>query len=309
MSKPLFLTLLATAVVFGSTSLTSRADEKSATDEAEAVIRKSAENFVRAFNAQDAEAIGQQFTDKAEYVAEDGGIFSGREAITRMYTEFFKQYPDFKIETQIESIRFLGEGIALESGTTMVTGGKQEQPSEGRYTVIHVKQGNGWEIARVHEIDVPDSTNYQRLQELEWMVGDWIDEGDASAVITSCRWSKNKNFLLRKFEVRIAGRPAMEGTTRIGWDPLTKQIKSWTFDTEGGYAEALWSRDGNRWILKSTGVLRDGQAASATHVVTLIDSASFSWQSIDRVVGGALAEDIPELIIVRRPPAPKAAAR
>ena len=55
---------------------------------------------------------------------------------------------------------------------------------------------------------------------------------------------------------------------RIGWDPLTKQIKSWVFDSEGGYGDALWTRKGNQWVIKSTGVLPDGRTASATHVLT-----------------------------------------
>ena len=55
---------------------------------------------------------------------------------------------------------------------------------------------------------------------------------------------------------------------RIGWDPLTKQIKSWVFDSEGGYGDEFWTRKGNQWVIKSTGVLPDGRTASATHVLT-----------------------------------------
>ena len=53
----------------------------------------------------------------------------------------------------------------------------------------------------------------------------------------------------------------MTVTQRIGWDPLTKQIKSWVFDSEGGYGDGLWTRKGNQWVIKSTGVLPDGRIA------------------------------------------------
>ena len=57
------------------------------------------------------------------------------------------------------------------------------------------------------------------------------------------------------------GRPAMTGSQRIGWDPLAKKIHSWVFDSEGGLAEGVWTRDGNRWIVKLSGVTRDGKPA------------------------------------------------
>ncbi len=162
--------------------------------------------------------------------------------------------------------------------------------------------------SRVREIKKAPRTNYHYLKELSWMVGSWVDEGQDSVVVTTCRWSKNKNYLLRSFKVRIAGRDAVEGVARIGWDPLSKKIKSWTFDTEGGYAEGLWTRDGDRWIVKTSGVLSDGQTASATNVFTYIDEKTCTWQSVDRIVGDEVTPNIEEVTVVRQPPAPNSAA-
>ena len=41
------------------------------------------------------------------------------------------------------------------------------------------------------------------------------------------------------FVIHVQGKPVMNVTQRIGWDPLTKQIKSWVFDSDGGYGDAL----------------------------------------------------------------------
>ena len=48
------------------------------------------------------------------------------------------------------------------------------------------------------------------------------------------------------------GQARADGTQRIGWDPLTKQFKSWVFDANGGYGEGLWMRQGDQWVIKAT---------------------------------------------------------
>ena len=62
-------------------------------------------------------------------------------------------------------------------------------------------------------------------------------------MLTSYRWTDNHRFILGQFTVQIGGKPAMTGSQRIGWDPLKKTIRSWVFDSEGGFAEGLWSRE------------------------------------------------------------------
>jgi hypothetical protein len=99
---------------------------------------------------------------------------------------------------------------------------------------------------------------------LEWLLGEWVDDGGSTVVHTVCRWSDDGNFLLQEMNLQVAGRDAMQVTQRIGWDPLSKRIRSWVFDTEGGFGEGVWARLGDSWVIKSTGVKPDGEAASAT---------------------------------------------
>ena len=60
----------------------------------------------------------------------------------------------------------------------------------------------------------------------------------------------------------------MKGSQRIGWDPSAKRLRSWVFDSEGGFGEGVWSKSGNQWIAKMTGVTSDGKTASSTNVIT-----------------------------------------
>lgn len=96
----------------------------------------------------------------------------------------------------------------------------------------------------------------------------------------------------------------MSGSQRLGWDPLAKQIRSWVFDSEGGFAEGLWTRDGDQWIIKMRGVTKEGRVASGTNIITKLSDHRLTWQSRDRVVGGERIADTDEVLVVRRPPKP-----
>jgi hypothetical protein len=89
----------------------------------------------------------------------------------------------------------------------------------------------------------------------------------------------------------------------VGWDPLTEQIKSWVFDDQGGYGEALWTRNGNTWTALSTGVLPDGAIGSAVNVVKYHDDNTFTWLSQRRETDGQPLPDV-ESKFTRQTPKP-----
>ena len=144
-------------------------------------------------------------------------------------------------------------------------------------------------------------------KELDWLVGEWVDESDEAVVHTTCQWSDNQAFLLRSFRLRVRGKDEMSGTQRIGWDPRLKQIRSWVFDSDGGFSEGLWTRDGERWVIKTAGVLKDGRSASATNILTRINRDHARWASVDRTLGGEVLADAEEIALVRTPPQPHSA--
>lgn len=96
----------------------------------------------------------------------------------------------------------------------------------------------------------------------------------------------------------------MTGSQRIGWDPLAKQIRSWVFDSQGGFGDGLWTRDGDQWTVKLNGVRRDGKVASATNVYLHVSKGRAVFESRDRVVGGEAMPDSGAIPIVRQPPKP-----
>jgi uncharacterized protein (TIGR02246 family) len=270
----------------------------------EAAIRANIERFVKAYNDGDAKLVASLFTPDGQTIDKDGDEAHGREEIAKTFAEVFKAAPKKHLEVSVESIRFLGPDLAEEVGTTKETFAPGEPPERDRYTVLHVKRDGKWQMALAREEEGPLPTSHERLQPLAWLVGDWVDDGGSTVVASSCRWSADGNFLLQDFKVQTNGREAMDVTQRIGWDPLTKRVHSWVFDSEGGYGESDWTRDGDGWIIRATGVRPDGTTAQATNYLIQNGGDGYVWRTTDRVVAGE-RQPSSEVRVVRKPPQPK----
>ena len=63
-------------------------------------------------------------------------------------------------------------------------------------------------------------------------------------------------------------------------------------DSHGGISEGDWNRDGDRWIVSSTGVLPDGKRTRGLRVFNRIDADSVLWESLEFQVDGELVPDL-----------------
>ncbi|HEY3966423.1 MAG TPA: SgcJ/EcaC family oxidoreductase [Planctomycetaceae bacterium] len=271
----------------------------------EEAVRQSAGNLAKAFNQHDAKAFAAAFTADGEYLDEQGAVYHGRKAIEEDFTGFFKENAEARIELVINSTRSIAPGVMAADGGSRFIRAKGADPINGNCSFICTKDGNKWLIASLREVEADDPVPHRRqVKQLEWMVGEWVDEASDSHVHFSCRWDEGGNFLLRDFEVLRAGRKTITGTQRIGYDPITEHLKSWVFDSAGGYADGFFHREGDSWILQSSGATADGQMASGTNIFTRVDDHRMTWGSVDRVIGGERIPDIETVTIVRKPPAP-----
>lgn len=268
----------------------------------------SAATFVKAYNTADAKTIANQFAPNAEYVDEQGYRFHGRAAIEQSLTACLSAHKGAEVDLVIHSIRLVAPGVAIEDGTTTVNSDKlSEGPIETNYVAVHVKADAKWQTVSVRETAPSgrhEHANKSKLRQLSWLLGDWVDEGEDTLVVSSCKPIQGGNFLLREFKLHVAGREVVSGEQRIGWDAASGRFKSWVFDSNGGNSEGFWENDENRWILKTTGVSNDGQPASCTTIYTLIDDNTVTWQTVDHEVGGEKIPDSEVITIVRRAPMP-----
>ena len=194
--------------------------------------------------------------------------------------------------------------VAVEEGVARVTR-PGEGPSTSNYIAIHVKKNGQWKLDSVRETESPgDSPAEDNLKQLDWLVGEWIDESPDAVIEQTFRWSDDRHFLLGEFVVRLDELPAMKGSLRIGWDPLRQQIRSWAFDTEGGFSEGYWASLGDRWVVRMTGVRPDGTTASATNTYVPLRRDAYALTTVDRIVGDEQEPDR-TITVVRKPPQPK----
>ena len=267
----------------------------------EAAIRKSAAAYAEIFNTHDAKALADLWSPDAVYLNRSTGEqVVGRAAIAEQFTAQFKNQPHVKLEVNVASVQFISPNVAVERGTAKLLEPNSE-PEEIDYSAIDVKRDGKWLLDRVTDVAkeaVP--SHYEQLKVLEWMVGHWTTDDNNATVDVDCNWTKNKNFLTRAFKLSIGDDFDFSGMQIIGWDAAAKTIRSWTFDSNGTFAEATWEQRSGRWFIRNKGTLPDGRAATMINVMKQVDDNSFTWQTIERTAGGELQPNINEVRIVRR---------
>jgi uncharacterized protein (TIGR02246 family) len=262
-----------------------------------AAVRKTAEEFTQAFNKGDAKALAAFWTKDGEYVGPDGETLRGREAIEKDYTEFFKKNPKARVEVKAASVRLLGKHTALEEGALKVHLADQKDPEESRYSVLHVRDDEGWHMASVREW-VPDPAELISLKDVEWLVGDWVAKGDRAEVRVAYAWDEDKAFLRGRYSVKEGSKALSSGMQIIGKDPAGG-LRSWVFDSSGTYGESSWSRDEDRWVIAASGTLPNGSEVTATNILIPLGKDAFTWQSVERSAGGVALPDQPPVKVTR----------
>jgi uncharacterized protein (TIGR02246 family) len=278
-------------------SLPVYAADTSGVDENEAAIRQTVDAYVAAFNRGDAASLAAYWCDDAEFASPAGDVLQGRQAIQEGFETFFADRSGAKLEVVITSIRIDGEESAVEHGTSRVTAGDKVL-SETQYAARYERQDGKWLLKSVREAEKAPS-HHEQLKELAWLIGEWVDQDDEYAVKTSCRWTKNKNFIARSFAVSAGDLVELEGTQVIGWDTDKQVIRSWLFDSDGGFGVGIWSKKGDGWAIQALRVLPDGRKGSAVNVLTRVDENSFTWESTGRAIGGEILPNIGPVTVVR----------
>ncbi len=269
---------------------------------AQAEVQQTVESYTAAFNSRDAGKLAEHWSPDAVYTNPlTGNQVTGREAIQEEFKSILASMGETKLEVQVDSIELLSPGVAIEHGTaTLFT--PEGTPEVSSYSAVHVKQGGKWLLDRVSEEEQQAvAPHHDQLRRLEWMVGSWLDQSGEGQVETTCHWTRNQNYLVRSFKISIEGQIEMTGMQLIGWDAAKDTIRSWAFDSEGGFAEGVWTQRGDRWFIESSSTLPSGERGSAINILKPLDADTIGWQSTGREVGGQILPDIDEVKITRLP--------
>jgi len=136
------------------------------------------------------------------------------------------------------------------------------------------------------------------LRELDWLVGSWVAKADGTEVRSTYEWDQNKVFLRAQITIQEKER-TVTATQTIARDPRSGGLRSWLFGSDGGFGEAAWTLDGQRWVQEATGTTADGSQMTATNILTPLDKDSFTWQSTDRALDGEALPNIAPVKVTR----------
>lgn len=270
-----------------------------------AVAKRILDQLLAAYQKTDSKTLAGLFTADGEYIDSKGIVFHGRKAIDDEFAAFFKEMPGTAIEIDLNATRSIAKGVIASDGLTRFKRTSASVPAVGACHVVFVQEGDAWLIASLHEDDVTESksaSHHDQVSQLEWLIGDWIGEGSHSHVHFTCRWDGSKNYILRDFSVQIAGEKAVSGTQFIGYDPVAGHLKTWIFDSAGGFSDGYFHHDRDAWVVRTSGVTSDGHIASQTALIKPIDKNRMTLETTDRVIGGVRVADPEKVTIVRKPP-------
>jgi uncharacterized protein (TIGR02246 family) len=241
--------------------------------------------FEAAYAKGDAAAVARFFSEDAQYTTEDGRVLVGRPAIEQAFRESMKDKKGATLDITVNSVKQLSPEVDVENGQTTLTM-KDGSTDSALFTSIQVKKDGQWLISQLTETDLPASTPHDNLTDLAWLLGAWEEADGDIDVNSSFNWARGENFLTQNVAVKKKDDTILEGWQIIGWDEDAGHIRSWTFDTDGGFAESVWTQDRNRWLVREVGMTPDGDRTTADNTITKLSDDKYSWESNNRTLDG-----------------------
>jgi uncharacterized protein (TIGR02246 family) len=268
--------------------------------EQKAAIAKRAEALTEAYQKGDANAVAAFWTPDGDYTNLDGTVDSGRKAIAEHFAEFFAGKKGLTLRLDVESMRFPAPDTAITESVMTAGWSGAELPSRAHLTNVLVKKDGEWMIASVRESEYVPPSNYEHLRPLEWAIGEWVEDtkGEQAGRVRF-EWTQDKNFIIGLRAVGIKDVLLDNGSQRIGWDPAAKMIRSWNFESDGSFGEGSWERDGDKWVIKMSSVMRSGSLMTATTILTRVDADTIAVQGKELHVDGKALPDTPEIRMKR----------
>ena len=261
-------------------------------------IREAVVAYEEAWNKGDTAAVIALWVPDGQFIDDAGNEYSIKDLVERKISPAISTTEPPELDVNIKEVQLVTPRVAVVEGTTELMGDTNRTIRRTRYSAILVRQDNKWLLANVHQLEAISIPTSNPLQELQWMIGQWMGTKGDTDIYSRVERSEGGQFITRVFEVSEAGDRKLSGTQIIGWDPRTRQIKSWFFDSDGSLGEGRWEKYDKDWIVSVTGVLRDGRSVAATNVYTPIDQNNILMQSL-RVRIGDETKPNTETYIVR----------
>lgn len=267
--------------------------------EVPAEVDRFFKSYIEAFAAADAAKLAALWTEDAEWTnGVTGEHTTGRDAVQADFAAFFADNPGARLTGEIERAKEVSPGVVCLEGQAVVTTASGD-PVASAFSAVLVSRDDKWMLASVRESApaVPE-TPYERLKALDFLIGDWRDQGGEADVQTSFRWAADGAFLVRTYTVTVDD-AVTRGTQVIGWDPRESRLRSWNFVSDGSFGEGAWSKNGDEWVGRLSQTLADGGVASALQVIRRVDDETLEIETVGREIDGEPQPSAPPVRVTR----------
>lgn len=263
-------------------------------------VEKRLQEFIEAVNLHKTESFPIFWTQDAVLInPTTSEIYKGKDEIND-----YLQKRNQEIQKRELNFTFTPSNIIFPEPNQAIVEGVVEIKDKGQLLqrdvrkIKLVNQNGQWFIKELREIEAPPAPPvFSHLKELDWLIGNWKDIDEDVTITFSAKWDKFKNFIIQTFKMETYGLEAMEGTQIIGWDPVEKKIRSWVYDSDGGFGEGIWNKKNDDWQVTIDYVLSDGSEGTATNIYSNIRDKSYQYSSIDRILDGEALDNIPPVTV------------
>jgi uncharacterized protein (TIGR02246 family) len=148
----------------------------------ETAIRKAIESYVEAYNRGDASAAASHWSRDGSYLTQAGEHAKGPDKIRPALEKLFSERKGVQVKVALFDVNLASSGRAIIKGFAVFQRPGEEN-DEVLFTATYVKEKRAWKLSKVEEEEssVPLDT-IAKLGELEWLIGDWVDQDESGSV-------------------------------------------------------------------------------------------------------------------------------
>lgn len=264
-------------------------------------LKKLTDDYVEAFNLHDVDKlISFWSSDGALVNLNTHEIIQSRNNLIKYYKDLFEKEKALNLKITINNLSSLESGIANERGLAQISYSDKTVDNDA-FKAEFIKADGTWQLKTLSKFTIqPSNSNFEKLKDLAWLIGNWVDQDEDVMINLTYKWDNNKSYIFQNYDMKVLDQKYLTGHQVIGWDPIKKSIRSWIYDFDGGFGESFWTQEGEKWYANTVYTFYNGRKGSALHIYTKVDDNTYTFASVSRDIDGIIQPNIGPFTVVRK---------